>query len=112
MSVTLFPLIGQWTTYNYYKCDEPDAVNGMLRFEQLEPEMNLANGNWLWFADTLGLPNDMCGTIDFEQMVPLIDRAIELRADCEPNSQMYRYLTSFIELARHCIYHGCGATFG
>jgi hypothetical protein len=54
MSVTLFPLIGQWTTYNYYKCDEPDAVNGMLRFEQLEPEMNLANGNWLWFADTLG----------------------------------------------------------
>ena len=118
MSVTITPDKGTWISYHYYDLDESDdattdrTANGIIRFEDEEPSMNLANSNFAWFAKMLCLnvEDGLVGTLGHERMHALL-ALCEHKRQHNTDEQLEHYLVEFSNIARHCIYHGCGASF-
>lgn len=116
MSITFTPTAGTWITYSYYNAEDFEgvAINGLIRVENEEPSINMANGNAYWFFSQIGHPlPDCCGELTVEQMV-------EIRKACNTklhgfdgsSEQFERYAHAFIQIANHCIYHNCSVSYG
>jgi hypothetical protein len=121
MSVTLFPLAGQWTTYSYYEDDgdagHSDGVqNGFMRFAHEEPEMQLANGNFFCFAKAIGIErycNDgQCGTIPIADHDVLEAACYAISRNDQQDEQLRDYARRFLHILHHSKYHGCDISFG
>lgn len=137
MSITFTPTAGVVTTYNCYIVDSADlrmpgddVQNGVIRFTNDEPSLNMANSNALHFIKLLKLtpPFDAdqvmerveayTGEFPAAQIDALIERIEAERANEEGNtfgsdpSYISSRLDDLLTIALHCKYHGCGFTWG
>jgi hypothetical protein len=129
MSVTLRPTHGQHIVYSYHQLnpelDESVDVevdgrvihNAIVRTEHYAPEINLANGNFMWLASRLWITKFytdgyLHGIIPNAELPALLERLNELEYDGEDAELRERYFTGVYQVLTCAMYHGADINFG
>ncbi len=119
MSVTFTPKAGAVVRFSYYRADPNDTgdiVNGVIRFTNDFPDVNMANANAAHFLRLLQIGEDepngdrrLYGEIAAEAIDAVLN---EMRAKRANNAFLDDYFSVWEQLLLHCAYHNCGITYG
>lgn len=125
MSITFTPTAGTWTAASYYACDENTspydlerAINGVIRFESEEPNLQCHNSGGLWLiiefklVPEANIDEGYCGSFPAEAVAELLPIVLNWTWYSGCTEYHEQKVSTFADFLLHCRYHNCGFTWG